>query len=177
MIPESEARGSGATLRPERGGDTASLHALHVACFEGDEEARLVDALRAGGNLRLSLVAEVDGELASHAAFSPATLEGAEEGLGLGPVATLEGQRRRGLAAALVRLGLERCRAAGAPWVVVLGDPAYYGRFGFEPAGGRGLDCVFGGGDAFQVLELVGGALPEAGGRVHYAPEFEALGG
>jgi len=59
--------------------------------------------------------------------------------------------------------------------VVVLGDPAYYGRFGFLPASGWGLGDEYGGGAAFQALELRAGSIPTAGALVRYAPEFAAL--
>jgi putative acetyltransferase len=61
--------------------------------------------------------------------------------------------------------------------VVVLGGPAYYRRFGFTAAAGWGLADEYGGGDAFQVLEIRAGAIPRGAGLVRYAPEFAALGG
>jgi putative acetyltransferase len=64
------------------------------------------------------------------------------------------------------------CEEAGCGFVVVLGDPAYYRRFGFRPARSFGLSDEYGGGDAFQALELREGAIPPGGGVVRYAPEF-----
>jgi putative acetyltransferase len=87
----------------------------------------------------------------------------------------LEAYRRRGLAAGLIEAGLDACRAAGYEWAVVLGDPAYYARFGFRTASESGLSDEYGGGDAFQVLELERGALPVGAGLVRYAPEFALL--
>ena len=69
------------------------------------------------------------------------------------------------------------CRAAGFGWAVVMGEPAYYARFGFRPASGFGLCDEYGGGSAFQVIELLPGALPSGAGLVRYAPEFASLGG
>jgi len=97
-------------------------------------------------------------------------------GAGLAPVAVAQAHRRRGVAAELIRAGLEACRAAGFGWAVVLGEPAYYGRFGFRPARGFGLSDEYGGGSAFQAVELVPGAMPSGAGLVCYAPEFAALG-
>ena len=59
---------------------------------------------------------------------------------------------------------------------MVLGEPTYYSRFGFEPARRYGLDSVYGNGDEFMVLSLQPGALPPEGGMVHYADEFAAVG-
>lgn len=81
-----------------------------------------------------------------------------------------------GVGAALVRAGLDSCATAGFGWIVVLGDPAYYARFGFRPAAEAGLRDEYGGGPAFQVLELRAGALPAGAGLARYAPEFASLG-
>jgi putative acetyltransferase len=163
-------------LRPERDDDRAAIRALHTAAFEGAAEAELVDALRASGRLTLSLVgADEAGAVMGHVAFSPACLDGAAEGLGLAPVAVAAGSRRRGLADALIRAGLAAVERDGWPWVVVLGAPAYYRRFGFRAASERGLVDEFGGGDAFMVLELRAGALPAGGGVVRYAPDFDVF--
>ena len=163
-------------VRPEAPADRNAVRAVHAASFPTLDEARLEDALREHGRLLVSLVAETDGRVVGHAAFSPVELAGATGGAGLGPVAVLPAFRRRGIAERLVREGLDACRRLGLRFAVVLGDPAYYARFGFEPAGRRGLSCAFGGGDAFQVLELAAGAIPSAGGLVSYAPEFDAFG-
>ena len=70
---------------------------------------------------------------------------------------------------------LAECRLAGFGWAVVLGEPAYYARFGFSPASAVGLGDEYGGGPAFQVIELIPGQLPSGAGIVSYAPEFAAL--
>jgi putative acetyltransferase len=162
-------------VQTEDAEDAAEIFGVHRACFPTDGEARLVDALRASGQLSLSLVAEVDGEVVGHVAFSPVTLAVGEAGVGLGPVAVLEEYRREGYAARLIESGLAECRAAGFGWAVVLGDPAYYSRFGFRPAREFGLTDEFQGGDAFQAFELVAGELPIGAGLVRYAPQFSAF--
>lgn len=84
--------------------------------------------------------------------------------------------RCRGVAAHLIDGGLQLCRAGAVGLVVVLGDPRYYARFGFEPGERYALRDEYEGGEAFQALELVPGAAPAAGGRVQYSAEFAALG-
>ena len=160
------------TYRPERDGDESAIHAVHATCFPTADEASLVDALRAAGRLSISLVACSDDLIVGHVAFSPVSLDGAQAGLGLAPVAVLEAHCRQGIADRLIREGLSLCQQAGAGFVVVLGDPAYYGRFGFEPASTFNLQDEYAGGDAFQVLTLHAQALPESGGLVRYAQEF-----
>jgi putative acetyltransferase len=163
-------------VRPEHPDDVPAIHALHAAEFPTDAEARLVDALRAAGRLTVSLTAVEEGRVVGHVAFSPVTAAGAAPGVGLAPVAVAEAYRRRGVAAALIREGLALCRAAGWGWAVVLGEPEYYGRFGFRSAPDSGLTDEYGGGPAFQVLELLPGGLPVGAGLVRYCPEFAAVG-
>ncbi len=160
-------------IRPETPADIADIHALVAGCFPSDAEARLIDALREADRLSLSLVAEDAGGILGHIAFSPMT--GVDGGLGLAPLAVHAAHRRRGIGAQLARAGLAACADLGARWVVVLGDPAYYGRFGFAPAKRWGLIGEYGGGDAFQALELIPGAITPGAGLIRYAPEFAAL--
>lgn len=164
-------------LSLERSGDRDAVRAVHLASFPGSNEADLVDALRSNGRLSLSVVAIVDDEVVGHVAFSRVTVEGTGGGVGLAPVAVPPAYRRRGVAAHLIREGLAAVARAGAAFVVVLGDPAYYGRFGFRPASRWGLRDEYGGGDAFQALEFQPGAIPHRQTTVRYAPEFAALGG
>ena len=160
-------------LRAERAGDAAGIRAVHEAAFPGPVEGRLVDALRAAGRLEVSLVAE-DGTAAilGHIAFSRVELAGTAGGVGLAPVAVVPASQRQGIGARLVREGLHACRQAGYAFAVVLGDPAYYGRFGFAPARRWGLSDAYAGGEAFQAIELLAGAIPPGAGLVQYAPEF-----
>ena len=124
-------------VRPEEGGEEREIHQLIEAAFGSAEhssgtEARIVDALRSAGALPVSLVAD-DGGIAGHVAFSPVTIGGRDMGwFGLGPVAVLPDRQGRGIGAALIETGLARLREMGAGGCVVLGEPAYYGRFGFR---------------------------------------------
>jgi predicted N-acetyltransferase YhbS len=94
--------------------------------------------------------------------------------LALAPLAVLPDFQRRGLGAALVHAGLDHCRQRETDVVIVLGDPAYYGRFGFSAARAAGLESPYAG-DSFQALELRPGALDTGRGRVHYAAPFSEI--
>lgn len=163
------------TIRPEGPNDIAAIHAVNANSFPSPAEAQLVDQLRAAGRLTVSLVAEEDGQIIGHVGFSPVTAQGASGGVGLAPVAVAESHRRKGVAAELIQRGLAACRNLGFTWCVVLGEPAYYQRFGFHPAPAYGLSDEYGGGEAFQALELQPGGIPRNAGLVRYAPEFSVF--
>jgi putative acetyltransferase len=166
------------TIRSEAEADAGAIHALHEAAFPTAAEAVLVDALRAAGRLSISLVA-VDGvTVVGHVALSPVEIVGAlaPSGAGLGPLAVAAAHRRRGIGGALVREAIARGARHGIGFVVVLGEPRYYTRFGFGRASDRDLGNEYGATDEFMVLELAPGSLPAAGGLVRYAVEFAALG-
>jgi putative acetyltransferase len=162
-------------VRTEEEADCPAIFAVHRACFPTDAEARLVDALRAAGRLVVSHVAVVNEEIVGHIAFSPVTTESGATGLGLAPLAVVEEHRQKGIGTHLVRTGILACKTADYGWAVVLGDPAYYSRFGFEPASKFGFSDEFGGGEHFQALELIAGQMPTGGGLLRYAPEFNAF--
>ncbi len=162
-------------IRPEQPADVGVIRAVHETAFPTASEARLVEALRAAGRLCLSLVAVADGQIVGHIAFSPVTVAGAAEGVGLAPVAVLPAWQRRGIGGQLIRAGLAVCQRSGFGFVVVLGAPHYYRRFGFAPAEQWGLRDEYGSGAAFQAIELRPGAIPLGAGQVQYAPEFAML--
>lgn len=162
-------------LRPERDGDAAAIRALIAAAFLGAEhssgtEGAIVDALRASDVLTISLVAEEDGVIVGHVAFSPVAIDGANLGwFGLGPVAVSPDHQRRGIGARLIEAGLAQLRDTGAQGCVVLGDPAYYARFGFESDPALAYPDVPA--EYFQRLVLAG-AAPK--GEVAYHQSFAA---
>jgi putative acetyltransferase len=128
-------------IRFEQPGDLAAIRTLTFAAFQNaphstQTEAAIVDALRKAGALTISLVA-VDAEVpVGHVAFSPVTINGGDERLvrswyGLGPVSVRPDRQRKGIGLALIQTGLDHLRAINAQGCVVLGDPLYYGRFGF----------------------------------------------
>lgn len=116
-------------IRPEQPSDADAIDAMLRVAFDGDDEARLVAELRRQGDLSLSLIAEAAGGIIGHLGLSP--LAGDAEALALAPLAVAPGARGLGIGGALVHESLSR---AGEVPVVVLGDPAYYSRFGFVPA-------------------------------------------
>jgi putative acetyltransferase len=123
-------------LRSEGVGDAAGIRRLVDAAFAEAEhrsgaEGAIVEALRNTGALAVSLVAEAEGRIVGHVAFSPVTVGDAAGWFGLGPVSVDPGHRRQGIAAALIREGLGLLKRAGAAGCVVLGDPRFYRRFGF----------------------------------------------
>jgi putative acetyltransferase len=163
-------------IRAELPGDDAGIRRVLQAAFPTPAEAQLIDDLRRGGRLSISLVAEDGRDIVGHIAFSPVTIDGRAVGLGLGPLAVMPSSQRQGIGSALIRAGLEACRQTRTGFLVVLGDPVYYGRFGFQSAVRWRLCDEFHGGEAFQALELRPDGIPADGGLVRYAPEFAVFG-
>jgi len=165
---------NGLLLRLERPGDEAAIAALTQAAFRDAEhsdgsEAAIVARLRADGDCALSLVAEDSGSrIVGHAAFSPVTVSDGSAGwYGLGPVSVLPARQREGIGSALIREGLIRLEPLGARGCVVLGDPAYYARFGFahDPA-------LAYPGPPPQYFQRIVFSGPEPVGTVRYARAF-----
>ena len=161
-------------IREERAGDRQGIRRVHLEAFGGDVEARLVDLLRERGKSIVSLVAADAGDVLGHILFSLVTIDGSASArpLGLAPVGVLPDFQRSGIGSSLIREGLQRCAAAGYGLVVLVGDPRYYARFGFQAAKPCGLDNEYGVDQEFMVLELHAGALDLTKGLVRYAPEF-----
>jgi putative acetyltransferase len=162
-------------VRDETPADVAAIRAVNEAAFGGAQEADLVDALRRDGDLVLSLVADADNIVAGHVAFSRMQVggEGASvPAVALAPVAVLPAQQRRGIGTALIGEGLRRLGQSGETLVFVLGEPAYYGRFGFATAPAARFDTPYPG-PYFQSLALSPRA--PSSGTVRYARAFAAL--
>ena len=125
------------SIRREKLIDIKSIHALHTAAFGRRDEAVIVDDLRADGALWLSHVAELEGEIIGHAAYSPAIVADAAREhlfLALGPIAVLPRWQRRGVGAALIKAGFQAVNDAGIGLLFLVGHTDYYPRFGFQPA-------------------------------------------
>lgn len=149
--------------------DQFAIHQLVAAAFGQEDEARLVDRLRVDGDALAELVADDGGAIVGHTMFTRLGI-GAVTGAALAPLAVAPARQRRGIGGALIRAGIERCRALGVPAIVVLGHADYYPRFGFSAALAARLDSPFAG-PSFMAIELVPGALA-AGAKVRYAPAF-----
>lgn len=162
--------GDPARVRPEVPADHAGVRSLVRAAFDSDEEPALVESLRELPGT-ISLVAERGGTLLGHVLLSEATIAGVSaKGLGLAPLAVSPRYQRAGIGKQLTHAALERARAAGFGWCVVLGHPEYYPQFGFVPATTFGLHCRWPvPDDTFMALELEPGALDGAKGLVEYA--------
>jgi putative acetyltransferase len=164
-------------IRPETIADHAAIRAVNRAAFGGEGEARLVDDLRAGGYVRLSLVAEVDGRVVGHILFSAlpiVTPVDTVEALALAPMAVMPALQRRGIGSMLVREGLRSCSEAGHRIAIVLGRPEFYSRFGFSPGFAQPLRSKYSG-PAFLAVELVPDALVGVAGEVRYPPPFDGM--
>jgi putative acetyltransferase len=125
-------------IRPEAPSDHDSIRDILIAAFANhpyshQTEHLIVEGLRADNVLTISLVAAVDGNVVGQIAFSPVTIGGKDCGwLALGPVAVLPAFQRQGIGQALVNEGLKTIGSLGAKGCVLVGDPAFYRRFGFE---------------------------------------------
>ena len=166
-------------IRAETSADLEGIQKVHRSAFNSPAEAHLVDMLRAGGKASISLLAEMSAEIAGHILFSPVSIDPPAPGwgaLGLAPLGVIPERQRQGIGSALVNQGLERCRLLDIHLVVVLGDPAYYARFGFQLAIDHGLRNEYQADDHFMVLELIPGELAKFTGLVKYAAEFSESG-
>jgi putative acetyltransferase len=127
-------------IRCETDADIAAIREVTVSAFKSlavssHTEQFIVEALRAAGSLTVSLVAELDGRVVGHIAFSPVTLsEGTEDWYGLGPVSVSPEYQRQGIGKALIEAGLSRLRRLNARGVCLVGHPDYYRKFGFRNA-------------------------------------------
>lgn len=164
-------------IREETAADAHSIREVNRLAFERDAEAVLVERLGASGCVVVSLVALQHGRLVGHILFSELrvkTARGAVRAAALAPMSVLPAMQGRGIGSELVRAGLDLCRRRGVSLVVVLGDPAYYRRFGFSSALAENLRGPFRG-EACMALELVPGALEGATPTVTYPEAFAAI--
>ena len=166
------------TVRKEHWNDKAAIRDVNLRAFGQPQEADIVDKLRENCTSVLSLVAVVENRVVSHILFSPVTIAGEGrtiEGMGLGPMAVLPKYQRQGIGSELVHAGIARLASIACPFVVVLGHPHYYPRFGFEPASRHGIRSEWKVPDeAFMILVLDQARIQAVSGVARYWPEFSA---
>ena len=163
-------------VREERPGDEDRVREINRLAFETEDEAKVVDRLRNTCDGYLAFVAIMDQEIVGHILFTPATLDGSDlVGMGLAPMAVDPGFQNRGIGSLLVRRGLEHLEESDCPFVIVLGHPEYYPRFGFELASARRVACQWEGvpDEAFMIQVFDSEGFPENGGIARYRAEFD----
>ena len=163
-------------IRQEQARDQDAVRQVNLAAFKGGPEASLVDRLRKTCDDYLAFVAVEEGEVVGHVLFTPVTIDGRDgTGVGLAPMAVMPAFQRQGIGSQLVQHGLEHVRQSGCSFVVVLGHPNYYPRFGFERASHYRILSQWDGipDEALMVVVFDRRALPKAGGVVRYRDEFD----
>jgi len=163
-------------IRPETPEDAVQVRRINELAFGQPAEADLVDRLRRTCADSLSLVAE-DDVVVGHILFTPVVIESMERrvtGMGLAPMAVLPDRQRGGIGSQLVTRGLDLLRDRRCPFVVVVGHPEYYPRFGFEPASRHGLASQWDGipDAAFLAIVLDPVAMAGVSGVARYRDEF-----
>ena len=166
------------SIREEKNDDQQGIRAVNEQAFSQPREADIVDKLRKTCPHLLSLVALDENRIVGHILFSPVTIEGKFgiiQGMGLAPMAVIPAYQRQGIGSDLVRTGIAMLRKRACPFVIVLGHPGYYPRFGFEPASRRNIRCQWEGvpDKAFMILVLDDLAMAGVSGTAEYRGEFD----
>ena len=163
-------------IETEQPDDIAVIRDLTIRAFDGrNEEADLIDGLREGRDLLLSLTARYRGEIVGHVAFSRVIVDdpaGPDGAVGLAPMSVLPDMQQRGIGARLIEAGLDQLAAAGESVVLVVGNPAYYTRFGFSVSAAEAYPCDYSG-PHFMARLL--GDLAAPRGPVTYPDAFELV--
>jgi putative acetyltransferase len=149
-------------IRYTRASDRDAVAQVVTAAFGRADEADLVARLRADEDVLFELVAEEDGEIVGHILFSRLWADRSELYGALAPLAVHPDRHRQGLGQKLTRAGIESAREFGCHGLLVLGDPAYYGRFGFAAETASQVKAPFSGLAAFQALALEDNAFERA---------------
>jgi putative acetyltransferase len=160
-------------VRFELPDDIAAIRLVQEVAFGRPAEAQLVDDLRTAGDCAFSLVAVDGGIVVGHIMFS--RIKAPFPALALAPVAVLPEYRRTGVASRLIQQGIARSEAAGWRGIFVVGDGAFYRRFGFDAAKAAGFTSPYAG-PHLMALSLRGKELPTSTGIIQHAPAFAKLG-
>ena len=164
-------------IRQEIPEDIKDIRALNEQAFGCPEEANVIDKLRDKYEGLLSLVAIDMEKIVGHILFSPATIEGKHgvvKGMGLAPMAVLPEMQRQGIGTQLIKTGIEYVKRTQCPFIIVLGHPEYYPRFGFEIASQFGIRSQWEGvpDEAFMILWFDKSMMNQVSGVGRYKDEF-----
>ncbi len=164
-------------IRTETTDDHEVVHQINQRAFNAEGEARIVANLRNNCDGIISLVAQLDDRVVGHILFSPVRIEDGDKilhGMGLAPMAVLPEYQHQGIGKQLIEEGLSRIKQTDCPFVIVLGHPEYYPKFGFQRAADYGLKPQWDGipDEVFMLLVLNKDALTNVSGVVYYRDEF-----
>jgi putative acetyltransferase len=164
------------TIRPEKPEDSTFVYAVIERTFKRDAEAKLAEKLRRNCADHLSLVAENNGTIVGHIMFTPVIIQNGKkiQGMGLAPMAVLPSMQRKGIGTMLIKAGLKLLEKKSCPFVIVLGHPEYYPRFGFQPASMLKIKSQWDGvpDEAFMIKILDHKAMQNVSGIASFRDEF-----
>jgi putative acetyltransferase len=158
-------------VRDAKPSDENAIYQVVFSAFGRVAEARLVGDLDRAGDVVIALVAEEDGHIVGHVLLS--RMSASFRALALGPVSVAVEKQRKGIGSALIWTAIKRARNEGWIGIFVLGDPKYYGRFGFNAEDAAGFTTPYAG-SRFTVLPLAPRLLA-VDGDLHHASAFAAL--
>lgn len=162
-------------VRAERPDDLAAIRDVNRRAFGQDQEGNIVDALRFNGAALVSLVATLNDRVVGHIMYSPATI-GDVTGAALGPMSVLPEHQRQGIGSKLVSAGNQRLLDAGCPFIIVLGHPNFYPRFGFRRASNLAVKCEWDVPDDVVMLLILDEAkMQGVSGLIKYRHEFSSI--
>lgn len=168
------------TIREEQPGDVRGVREVYIQAFDQPLEADLVDQLRQRSDDLLALVAVMEDRIVGHILFSPAVIARRKQtvqGMALAPMAVLPELQRQGIGSQLVQAGIEALKQAECPFIILVGHPGYYPRFGFDPASHYGIRSEWAVPDeSFMVLVLDEKQKDALSGVAKYRPEFTEVG-
>lgn len=164
-------------IRKENLRDYSSIKELNDLAFGQTQESELIDKLRKNGEELLSLVAVDDEKRVGHILFTLVIIDtnnGSVQGMGLAPMAVLPKYQNNGIGSLLVKKGIDRLKDKNCPFIIVLGHPEYYPRFGFEKASLHNIKCQWNDvpEEAFMILILDKKKMSGVSGIGRYRDEF-----
>jgi putative acetyltransferase len=164
-------------IRREQPADAERVAEVHRLAFPEPTESALAVALREGGHAidALSLVAEIDGEVVGHVVCSRGSIDG-RPAAGLGPIGVVPHLQSDGVGSALMHAVIGAADAMGEPFIALLGNPDYYGRFGFVAAAEVGVSSPDPAWGVFFQVRTLSGFRDAGGGAFRYASPFDHLG-